>query len=260
MVDERSPGDLTGMGTGCEPAREEQALLPEVTDGPGRGAGAPERREERAHGLLHRGVRIEHHPARRIGHEADRQPDLQLAAAGLGALATDQSGLEHMQLGLAHRALEAQQQPVVEVARVIEAVLVADEGLGHGADLEQPMPVGGAAREAADLETEHDAHLAHAHRGDQACEALPVAVGARAPLVAVDDDDPLMVPAERDRPLPQRVLAPGALGVLHHLAQRALADIQIRLTRQVVGGHLLVGLRSHDTISFPRRGPSRRSR
>jgi hypothetical protein len=29
-----------------------------------------------------------------------------------------------MQLGLAHRALEAQQQPVVEVAGIVEAVLV----------------------------------------------------------------------------------------------------------------------------------------
>ncbi len=84
-----------------------------------------------------------------------------------------------MQLGLAHRALQAEQQPVVEVAGVVEAVLIQDEGVGEGADLQQAVPVRGVARQAQDLEAEHHAHLAQSDGGDQALEALAVAVGAR---------------------------------------------------------------------------------
>ena len=157
-----APDHLALAGTGREAAREEQPLVPEGTDRRGRGAGAPERREERAHRLLHALVGVEHDPARGIGDEPDRQLHLELATARLGPQAAQEAGLEHVQLGLAHRALQAQQQAVVEVGRVVEPVLVADERVGEGADLEQAMPVGGAAGEAADLQAEHDPDLAQA--------------------------------------------------------------------------------------------------
>ena len=53
-----------------------------------------------------------------------------------------------MQFRLAHRALEAEQQTVVEVRRVINTILIEDERVGEGADLEQAMPVAGVAGEA----------------------------------------------------------------------------------------------------------------
>jgi IstB-like ATP binding protein len=155
-----------------------------------------------------------------------------------------------VELRLAHRPLEAEEEAVVEVARVIQAVLVADERVGEGADLEQAVPVGRAAREAADLEAEHDPDLAEADRGDEAREALAVAVGTRAPEIAVDHDDPVGRPAERDRSLAQRVLALGALGVLEHLAERALPDVQVRMTHEVAGADLAVLLRVHGISSL----------
>jgi hypothetical protein len=42
---------------------------------------------------------------------------------------------------------------------------------------------------------------------------------ARMPLIVVDHDDLLGTPAERDSPLPQRVLTLGALRVLQHLTR-----------------------------------------
>ena len=104
--------------------------------------------------------------------EPDRQRRLQLAAARLGQDAALQAGADEVQLGLAHRAFEAEQQPVVEVAGVVEAVLVADQRPGERADLEQPVPVGVVAGQARDLEAEHDPGLAQADLGDQALEAL----------------------------------------------------------------------------------------
>ena len=94
-----------------------------------------------------------------------------------------------MQLGFAHGPFEAEQQPVVELSGVIDAVFVQDQSVGQGADLEQPVPVRRVAGQAGDLQAEHHADLAHAHGGDQTLEAFPVAVRARLAQVAVDDDD-----------------------------------------------------------------------
>ena len=76
--------------------------------------------------------------------------------------------------------------------------------------------------------------MPQADLGHQRLEAGPVGGGgAGVALVAVDDDDPLERPAERDRPVAQGVLADGALGVLQHLPQRALPDVEVGQPRQV---------------------------
>src|SRR2546426_3851331 len=51
-------------------------------------------------------------------------------------------------LRLRHRPFQSEQQPVVELAGVVDAVLVEDQRLGERADLEQPVPVGVVAGEA----------------------------------------------------------------------------------------------------------------
>jgi hypothetical protein len=47
-----------------------------------------------------------------------------------------------MQLGFAHRALQTKQQAVIELTRVVDAVSVADQGIGETAEVEQTIPVG----------------------------------------------------------------------------------------------------------------------
>ena len=74
---------------------------------------------------LHALVGVEHDPAGGVIDQADRQRHDELAAAGLGELAAAQPRLEQVQFGLGHRPFKPEQQPVVEGARVIEAVLVA---------------------------------------------------------------------------------------------------------------------------------------
>ena len=69
-----------------------------------------------------------------------------------------------------------------------EPVLVEDQGLGEGADLEQAVPVGRAAGEPRDLKAEHHPDLAEAHGGDQLLEACAVTVGAGEALIAVDEN------------------------------------------------------------------------
>ena len=97
-----------------------------------------------------------------------------------------------MQLSFAHRAFEPEQEAVVEVARVIQPVLVKNQRVGHRAQLKQPVPVGRVARQARDLKPEHDPGAAHPDLGHQPLE--PLAIGGRGAgvaLVAVDHHDPL---------------------------------------------------------------------
>ena len=225
-----SPEDLAFVGTGLDPAWEEQTSLAKAAHGRRRGCGAPERLEELVDRPLDGLVRIQHHLARGVIDQAHRQRHFQLAAAGLRQLAADESRSQHMQLSFRHRPLHAQQQPVIELRGVINAVLVQDQGVGQSADLEKAVPVRGAAGQPADLETEHHADLAHADGGHQALEAGPIGVCTGLAQVGVDNHHLLRLPPECHRPLAQRVLAFGRLGVLQHLAERGLADIQVCLT------------------------------
>ena len=47
-----------------------------------------------------------------------------------------------MKLRFAHRSLQAQQQPVVELGGIIHSIFIKDEGVSERTDLEQPVPVG----------------------------------------------------------------------------------------------------------------------
>jgi hypothetical protein len=101
------------------------------------------------------------------------------------------------------------------------------------------MPVGVVAGQAGDLEAQHDPGAAHADFGHQVLEPLPVGSrGPRMALVAVDDHDLFGRPAQGDRPLAQRVLTGGGLGVVDHLPQGRLAHIQVGGAGQMRGGDL----------------------
>ena len=108
------------------------------------------------------------------------------------------------------------------------AVLVADQRVGQGADLQQAMPIGVVAGQPAALQAEHDAGSPHADIRHQTLEPLPVSGGCPGvSLVDVDHDDLFGRPAQSHRPLSQVVLTDARLGVVQHLTQGGLADIQI---------------------------------
>lgn len=72
-------------------------------------------------------VRVKAHLALHLApHEADRQAAPELAARGLVADAAIEARAQHMQFRLTHRALEPEQQSVIEQCRMIEAIGIAD--------------------------------------------------------------------------------------------------------------------------------------
>src|SRR5262245_65322700 len=87
-------------------------------------------------------------------HEAHGQDTPQLATCGLIANAAVETGTQHMQLRLAHRSFEAEQQTVVEQCRMIDAVGIPDQRVGEASEVDEAVPIGIVARKARQLETE----------------------------------------------------------------------------------------------------------
>ena len=188
--------------------------------------------------------------------QARGQAGLQFAAAGLALDAALQAGADHVQLGFAHGPFEPEQQPVVETARVVQAVLVEDQRAGQGTEFQQAVPVAGVASQSGDLQAQHDPRASHAHLGHQLLKAFPVRCrrGGQ-PLVLIDRDHTLGGPAQLNGLPAQRILTPGALRVLDHLVQRGLTHVEIGVPLQVFRvdfltvathvDHLLSGFQNH---------------
>ena len=157
---------------------------------------------------------------------AARQVEPELAALGLVPAPLLEPGAHDVQLGLAHRALEPEQQPVVVERRVVDAVAVGDQRAGQGADLEQLVPVAAGPGEPRHLEPEHQADMAEPDLGHQALEARPaLGRGAGAAEVVVDDADARPRPAQPAGALGEPVLQRRRLAMLLELLQRGLADV-----------------------------------
>lgn len=106
---------------------------------------------------------------------------------------------QDVQLGLTHRPLEAEQQAVVEVGRVVHLVGIGEENLEQGAEFEEPVPVRTRPGQPAHLTAEHDPDVPQRHLGEQALEARSVLDGGAAdPLLVVDDQYPVVGPTQSD--------------------------------------------------------------
>jgi hypothetical protein len=128
VVAQRLPVQLAGVRpAGGVVAGERQLLRCERLDHRRCRTGRLERLEQVGERLAHAGVGIERDSAGGVIDQPDGQAHGELPAPGLGEQSALQSGADEVQLGLGDRALEAQQQPVVDRAWVIEAVLVADQ-------------------------------------------------------------------------------------------------------------------------------------
>ncbi len=252
MVGQRLPVDLALARALEVPPGEGQPGGPEgLHDGGGR-PGRLEGGEQVFQGAADGGVGVEDDVPGGVVGQADGQRHDQLAAAGLGQHPAPQPGPDEMELSLAELAFHPEQEPVVEAARVVEAVFVADQGAGHPAELEELVPVGGVAGQPGAFQAQDDPGPARGHLGDQVLEPFPVGGGgAGVALVDVDHGDLVCRPAQRDRLAAQVVLADRGFGVVDDLLEGGLADIQQSWPGQVGGGHLgLRGIGQHEAGSL----------
>ncbi len=153
----------------------------------------------------------------------------------------DHTHSDHVQFRLAHRALQSQQQAVIEDIRVVDAVFVQDQRVVEGTEFEQPVPVSAVSREPGYFETKHDAGATHADFCHQLAEAITIHYRSpRLAQVTVDHRDLFLSPAKVDCALSESVLTFRAFRVLEHLPQRRLPHVEICVPFQMNSLHFIV--------------------
>ena len=171
--------------------------------------------------------------------QSDRQATAQLAAGGLVTDPAVEAGAQNMQFSFGHGAFHAQQHPVVEQPRVVDAVGVGDQRVAHAGQIQQPIPVGVIAGQTRNLQRQNDSHLPEPDLRGQFGEPGPAGgAGPAAAEVLVDHPDRGGWPTQLHRPRDQIVLAGGGLPVAGDLSQGGLADIHHRGPTQMRGGEL----------------------
>src|SRR5262249_58957814 len=88
---------------------------------------------------------------------------------------------------LAHRPLHAQKQSIVGMPRIVDSVLVDDDGSNQSTELDQRVPITTIAGETRGLNRQYGTHARLADRGQQTLEARACDAAAGAAKVIVDD-------------------------------------------------------------------------
>ena len=171
--------------------------------------------------------------------------------------------LELVQLEAPHEALDRQDHPIIEVMWMIQSVLVGQQGVEGGADLDQPTTVLVLTGQAIDLETEDQADVAQGDLREQPGEIVAAGGGgAGAALVAIEDADALRGPAPGEGPLLELGLDLGRFAVALDLLRVRLPDIVDRPAFQMValdlGGPARRGINGDHRRPPFRRGPGTR--
>jgi len=106
--------------------------------------------------------------------QADRQDQLQLASRRLVAQPALQPGADQVQLGFGHRALQPEQQSIVEIRRRVDAVGVGDQRRGQRAQVKQLMPIRRTACQPGGLQREDQPDMTEPDLGNQLLEPKPL--------------------------------------------------------------------------------------
>ena len=244
MVQHRLQGDpigttplqLPALRPLMRPHRHENLMLYQVTQQAADRALPLELLEDQPHRALHLRVGVEGKGTIRRLDVADRRMVVDLAAAGLVQQALVHPVAQQVEFRFAHGSFESQQQAIVVLGRIIDAVLIGEQGLEDGAEVEQLMPVFVGAGQATGLQTEDDADVIQGHLAEQISEAGAALGGpAGEPLIFIDDLHAVGGPAELDRPAIERVLPGGRFAVIQDLLRRGLANVDDGFAGEMAG-------------------------
>src|SRR6516225_10042733 len=107
--------------------------------------------------------------------------------------------------------------------RIIDSVLIYDDGSDKSTELDQRMPVTTVAGQPRCLDRKDGADPPLTDRSQQALKARPIDAASRAAKIIVDQLD--RGPAELPGTVGQPVLAAAALRIVEELIGRRLADV-----------------------------------
>ena len=180
-------------------------------------------REDELNGLLHALVRILLDPVAPNFHIARGYTENQRATARLLTQRLLRALAEQRQFKLAHRPLHAEQQPIIGMARIVDSILVDDDGADQSTELDQRMPVAAVAGETRGLDREHRPDTAVADGGQQSLKAWTGDATTRSSEIVVDDLD--RRPAELLGAIGKPILPPLTFKIVHQLIGGRLTDI-----------------------------------
>jgi hypothetical protein len=206
-------------------------------------------REHYPEGILHSLVRVLLDSVAPGFDIAGRDTEEQRAAACFLLQRLLRALAKQRELELAHRSLHAEQQAIIGIARIIDSVLVYDDGPDQSTELDQRMPVAAVAGEPGGFDREYGSDAPLADRCQQPLEARPSNATARATEIIIDDLD--LGPAELLGAIGEPVLPPLALLVVQELIGRRLADVDEGAAREMVNRDF--GRRRPPRWSAPRR-------
>ena len=84
-----------------------------------------------------------------------------------------QSLLQNVEFCLTHCPLQSQQEPVVELPRMVDAVVVGNQRVAYGRQVKQMIPVSVVPRKARYFVADDDADPPHADFRHQSLESAP---------------------------------------------------------------------------------------
>jgi P-loop containing NTP hydrolase pore-1 len=190
-------------------------------------------------------VGMEKHFAIRLAPDkAYGQAPAQFSARRLVPNTAIQTSAQHMQLRLAHSALEPQQQTVVEQRWMIDPVSIADKRVCQTGELDETMPISIVARQPGDLQPKHESDASQCDISGELSKAGACHdAGAGKAEIRVDDRDSCLRPAKLTRALRQGVLPLCRFTIVLDLSGARLAQIDDSQARQMAGSDL--GMFSH---------------
>ena len=132
-----------------------------------------------------------------------------------------------------HRALQPQEQTIIDQVRIVDAVGIHQDRTDHPAQLNQMVPVATIAGQSRGLDTKYSAYFTSADFGHQALKSGALhQPRTRSPQILVDYVDSLK--AELPGPVHQSILTPLAFLVMSHLAGSGLANIDDGLSQKTL--------------------------
>src|SRR5258708_16622572 len=157
-----TPEQLAIPGTTVRPTRKAKTQPLEALDYGVRATLSFKQFEDGSNGALHLLIRIECNLVV-VKNQTNRQRAVQFTLVRFVELTAVEARADDVQLCLGERALHAEHQAIVELGRVVTAVLVDYQRAGEAAQLEQAMPVLVRSRQARGFQGEDRSDLAHPH-------------------------------------------------------------------------------------------------
>ena len=215
-------------------------VLPQVAQHAAEAAQASEPVQDQPHDLWTCSSGSNCEFAVRADHVAGRRLAEPFAAAGPVEAAGLHALLELMQLEASHEPLDGQDQAIVEVDGMIQAILIGEQGVeGVVQTLIRRQQASSSRARRLIWKPEHQADVAEGDFGEQPGEIVAAdGGGAGAALIAVEDADAVGGPAPGEGALPEVGLDLGGFAVALDLLGMGLADIDDGPTIQMVAEDL----------------------